>query len=74
MLDIYPARELPIEGVTSQLLLDKITIPQKRICTKSGLVEYLRNHRQEVFLTIGAGDIDLMIPELKQVLLDKANA
>ena len=74
LLDIYPARELPIEGVTSQLLLDKITIPQKRICTKSGLVEYLRNHRQEVFLTIGAGDIDLMIPELKQVLLDKANA
>lgn len=74
LLDIYPARELPIEGVTSQMLLDKITTPNKRICSKPGLLDYLRTHKQEVFLTIGAGDIDLMIPDLKQVLLEAVNA
>lgn len=74
LLDIYPARELPIDGVNSQMLLDKITIPNKRLCSKPELLEYLRSHKQEVFLTVGAGDIDLMIPEIKRLLLERADA
>ncbi len=74
LLDIYPAREKPIPGVTSQMLLDKITISNKRICSKGELKEFVRTHRFEVLLTVGAGDIDLMIPELKKILLSNIDA
>ena len=74
LLDIYPAREKPIPGVTSQMLLDKITISNKRICSKDELKEFVRTHRFEVLLTVGAGDIDLMIPELKKILLSNIDA
>mgnify|MGYP003732948737 CR=1 FL=1 len=69
LLDIYPAREKPIPGVTSQMLLDKITIPNKRICTKEELLEFVKTHHFEVLLAVGAGDIDLMIPKMKEILL-----
>ena len=68
LLDIYPARELPIEGVSSQMLLDKVSIENKRVLSKQELVEYVRNGSFEVFATIGAGDVDRMIPQLKQAL------
>lgn len=68
LLDIYPARELPIEGVSSQMLLDKVSIENKRVLSKQELVEYVRNGSFEVFATIGAGDVDRLIPQLKQAL------
>lgn len=68
LLDIYPARELPIEGVSSQMLLDKVSIENKRVLSKQELVEYVKNGSFEVFATIGAGDVDRMIPQLKQAL------
>ncbi len=57
LLDIYPARELPIEGVTSQWLLDKVKSPNKKLVPKSELVNEIKKSRADLLLTIGAGDI-----------------
>ncbi|MDX5477091.1 MAG: UDP-N-acetylmuramate--L-alanine ligase, partial [Cyclobacteriaceae bacterium] len=61
LLDIYPARELPIEGVTASMLLEDITAPQKSLQTKEGLLDYLKASNIEVLVTIGAGDIDRLV-------------
>ncbi len=71
LLDIYPAREKPIEGVTSQMLLDKVTIDKKRICSKAELEEYIRANDFDVLATIGAGDIELLVPQIKEILLTR---
>lgn len=69
LLDIYPARELPIEGVTSQLIFDKITSPNKIAVTKQQLVETVKQlSGTEVLVTIGAGDIDKYLADIKAVL------
>ncbi len=73
LLDIYPAREKPIENITSQTLLNKINHTNKKLLPKSELANYLNNTHHEVILTIGAGDIDLLIPEIKQKLISKCN-
>ena len=64
LLPIYPAREKPIEGVTSEMLLQKMKNPDKRVLQKTGLLPYLLDHKPDVLLTIGAGDIDRLIPGL----------
>ena len=64
LLPIYPAREKPIEGVTSEFLLRKMTIADKRVLQKTELLPYLQAHRPDVLLTIGAGDIDRFVPVL----------
>lgn len=64
LLPIYPAREKPIEGVTSEFLLRKMTIADKRVLQKTELLPYLQAHRPDVLLTIGAGDIDRLVPML----------
>jgi len=61
LLDIYPAREKPIEGVSSEMLLEQINLSDKQICRKENLLELLENHRPEVLLTLGAGDIDQLV-------------
>ncbi|PRY86698.1 UDP-N-acetylmuramate--L-alanine ligase [Mongoliibacter ruber] len=61
LLDIYPARELPIEGVTAGMLLEDIAIDKKSLQTKEGLLEYLNSNQPEVLVTIGAGDIDRLV-------------
>ena len=66
LLDIYPAREGPIEGVTSQVLLDKITCKQKGIYARSKFPEAIL--KTEVLLTLGAGDIDDLIQPIKEYL------
>lgn len=72
LLDIYPAREKPIEGVTSQIILDKVTIANKKIITKNELVEFLKSKTDiDVLLTVGAGDIDTKIIEIKEILNSK---
>ncbi len=65
LLDIYPARELPIEGVSSQMLLDKIIIADKKLCTKANLLDVLSQIKTDVLLTIGAGDIDQLVQPIK---------
>ncbi|MFP5439494.1 MAG: UDP-N-acetylmuramate--L-alanine ligase [Bacteroidia bacterium] len=71
LLDIYPARELPIEGITSQWLLDKIENPTKKLVTKQQLLPLLKETKADVIITIGAGDIGEMVPEIKAVLDEK---
>lgn len=68
LLDIYPARELPIEGVSSEMLLENITSPLKRVCSKEQLSGFLADRLPEVVLTMGAGDIDMLIPEIKKLV------
>lgn len=64
LVEIYPARELPIEGVTSQLILNQITSPIKRLTTKAELLATLRELEFDVLLTVGAGDINTYIPSI----------
>ena len=70
LLPIYPAREEPIEGVSSQLLLDKVHIDEKRVLTKEELIEYVGRRKFEVLATIGAGDIELLIPKIRELLIN----
>ena len=68
MLDIYPARELPIEGVNSAMILDKVSIEAKQILSKEQTLDYIRAQKPELLLTVGAGDIDTLIIQLKEIL------
>lgn len=71
LLDIYPARELPIEGVTSEIVFKKINCANKIMLSKEKLVEYVENHIPEVLLTLGAGDIDTCVLPLRNMLAKK---
>ena len=64
LLPIYPARELPIEGVTSQIILDRVTCPVKNIYTKENLINSLHLLNFDVCLTVGAGDIVDLLPQV----------
>ncbi len=64
LLPIYPARECPIPGVSSELILKDITTPQKRIVDKSELIDAVKASGFDVLLTVGAGDINLLLPEI----------
>ena len=71
LLDIYPARELPIEGVSSSMLLNKISNECKELLSKEELVESIADRKLEVLLTLGAGDIDELIEPIKKKLMTK---
>lgn len=64
LLPIYPARELPIDGVTSELILKDIVCANKRIVSPVELVEFAKAGNFDVFMTVGAGDINLLLPEI----------
>ncbi|GAA4268239.1 UDP-N-acetylmuramate--L-alanine ligase [Hyunsoonleella aestuarii] len=68
LLDIYPARELPIEGVTSSWLLDKINNEKKRLVSKQELIDRIHESTAQVILTIGAGDIGEEVKHIKKEL------
>lgn len=68
LLDIYPARELPIEGVTSQLILDQMQHEQAILLSKADLMEHLKQQPLEVLMTLGAGDIGAMVPDIGKML------
>ena len=68
LLDIYPAREKPIEGVTSQALLDRISLQDKCLCTKENLLPTLERRRPELLVTMGAGDIDRFVEPLEKMI------
>ncbi|KGL55055.1 UDP-N-acetylmuramate--alanine ligase [Porphyromonas sp. COT-052 OH4946] len=69
LLDIYPARELPMPGVTSRLILDLIDNPNKTLVSKNELLDYLHNDEiPDVVLILGAGDIDRLVIPVKQYL------
>jgi UDP-N-acetylmuramate--alanine ligase len=66
LLDIYPARELPIEGITSQWLLDKIDNKNKKLVSKNDLLTEIHNSHAQIVLTIGAGDIGEEVKRIKK--------
>ena len=68
LLDIYPAREEPIPGVTSRLIFDKMPLEDKYLCTKEELVPLLKRLDPEVLLTMGAGDIDRLVDKIGSAL------
>lgn len=65
LLDIYPARELPIAGVNSQMLLDHISAPEKELVSKEDLVKRVIALKPALFLSLGAGDIDALVEPIK---------
>lgn len=71
LLDIYPAREQPMEGITSQWLLDMMENPNKKLVSKADLLPFLKLADATVIVTIGAGDIGEMVPEIKKILDEK---
>jgi UDP-N-acetylmuramate--alanine ligase len=74
LLDIYPARELPVKGVSSKLIFDKIKNKNKHLCSKSELINKLIGMDLEVLLTMGAGDIDQLVKPIKELLEKKKMA
>lgn len=68
LLPIYPARELPIEGITSEMLLSKMTLKNKQLVPKEALLLAIEKSRPELLLTMGAGDIDTFIIPIQQIL------
>ena len=68
LLDIYPAREEPIEGVSSELIFKDVSCPEKLLVHKSGLMDLLSREELDVLITLGAGDIDRFVPEITEML------
>lgn len=74
LLPIYPARELPIEGINSEMLLQKMKLMNKKIIySKNDVIDYLKENKAEVVITLGAGDIDTLVEPIKKVLTQKNN-
>lgn len=71
LLEIYPARELPMEGVNATWLLNKINNPNKKLVSKEELFTVFKNSDAEVFITIGAGDIGELVKDIKKALHEK---
>ncbi len=71
LLDIYPARELPVPGVSSELIYNKVKHARKTMCSKEGLLHELRKRKPEVLITMGAGDIDRLVEPIKDQLLKR---
>jgi UDP-N-acetylmuramate--alanine ligase len=69
LLDIYPARELPIEGVTSHMISEKMLKKAKHMSFDE-VIEELKEEKPQVLATLGAGDIDQLVPEIKQILTE----
>jgi UDP-N-acetylmuramate--alanine ligase len=70
LLDIYPARELPMEGITSQWLMDKMTNDNKKIVSKDELIPTIIASEARIVVTIGAGDLGEMVPSIKNALYE----
>ncbi|MBO7082847.1 MAG: UDP-N-acetylmuramate--L-alanine ligase [Bacteroidales bacterium] len=68
LLDIYPAREKPIEGITSQALLDKISLKNKCLCPKEALLDTIAERKPELLVTMGAGNIDRFVEPLQNMI------
>jgi UDP-N-acetylmuramate--alanine ligase len=71
LLDIYPAREEPIVGITSELILGKVKLKNKMLCSKEEIIRVIEKNNIEVLITMGAGDIDKLVAPIKETLLGK---
>lgn len=68
MPEIYPARELPIPGVTSHLILDSVKSSEKIYCERKDLLNLIKNSNFEILMTLGAADIDRLLPDINEIL------
>lgn len=71
VMEIYPARELPIEGVDSDIILSKMKLKSRVRCQKSDFPEILKNYHPEILITLGAGDIDRLVAPIVSYLTQK---
>jgi len=69
LLEIYPAREEPMVGITSSVLLDKITANHKNLQSRTAVLDSITRENTDVLLTLGAGDIDQLVSPIKAKLL-----
>lgn len=68
LMEIYPAREKPLPGITSSELLQKVSCREKQICQKEDLITTIKNLKPELIITMGAGDIDRFVPQIEALL------
>ena len=68
LLDIYPARELPIEGISSATLLEKVQLTNKKLCAKSELISLIDSEKPDILVTMGAGDIDRFVEPFEKLI------
>ena len=71
LLPIYPARELPMEGVSSEMVLNKMKINNKQVLDKTAVLEWIKDNKTELLITAGAGDIDTLVEPIKKILNNK---
>ncbi len=71
LLDIYPAREEPIPGITSRWMMEYVPIMNKTVCTKENLLPLLRARNVDILLALGAGDIDRLVPGIAALIEEK---
>jgi UDP-N-acetylmuramate--alanine ligase len=69
LLPIYPAREVPMEGVTSELVLNKMQLPQKQILDKNAMLDWVKLYKPRLLVMCGAGDIDALVEPVKEILM-----
>lgn len=68
LLPIYPARELPMPGVSSDMILERMKNMNKRVLNREALMEWIKNNKTELLITAGAGDIDTLVEPIKSIL------
>jgi UDP-N-acetylmuramate--alanine ligase len=74
LTEIYPAREQPIEGVTSQLIYDRLAPEvEKQMIRKSDVLSWVASRSFDVLIVLGAGDLDNLVPEMARILTTKLN-
>lgn len=69
LLPIYPARELPMEGVSSELILNKMKLKHKQVLDKEVMKGWMKEHKPGLVVMAGAGDIDAQVQAVKELLL-----
>jgi UDP-N-acetylmuramate--alanine ligase len=70
LLPIYPARELPMQGVNSEMLLNNMQLNQKQVLEKTAFLDWVKNNKPELLVMAGAGDIDTLVNPSKEILLN----
>ena len=71
LCEIYPARELPIPGVTSEIILNDIKNADKTLCQRKDLLDLIKNRNFDILMTLGAADIHVLLEDIKEILLTK---
>ena len=71
LLDIYPAREKPIAGITSEILMDRIQAPEKMLCSSSQAMQEISDNQPDILLTLGAGNIDQLVEPIETLFTKK---